>query len=130
MCAMQKILQQSYNLVFSRKLYYKTFYFKILFITLIKSLALNTWINHFCNFQISMAKNHAILYTKCREIFCGINGLSRHLSNCYKEINFTYDKKCNKLNIIKDKTEDLYCLNCQNMLQINVPVKCKHSKLS
>ena len=130
MCAMQKILQQSCNLVFSCKLYYKTFYFKILFITLIKSLALNTWINHFCDFQISIAKNHAILCTKCREIICGINGLSCHLSNCYKEINFTYDKKCNKLNIIKDKTEDLYCLNCQNTLQINVPVKRKHSKLS
>ena len=127
---MQKILQQRYNLVFSPKLYYKTFYFKILFITLIKSLALNTWINHFCNFQISIAKNHAIICTKCREIFCSINGLSHHLSNCYKEINFTYDKKCNKLNIIKDKTENLYCLNCQNTLQINVPIKRKHSKLS
>ena len=130
MCAMQKILQQRYNLVFSCKLYYKTFYFKILFITLIKSLALNTWINHFCDFQISIAKNHAKLCTKCQEIFHSINGLSHHLSNCYKEINFTYEKKCNKLNIIKDKTEDLYCSNCQNTLQINVPVKHKHSKLS
>ena len=35
-------------------------------------------------------------------------------------------KKCNKLNIIRDKTEELYCLNCQNTLQINVPIKRKH----
>ena len=77
-----------------------------------------------------MAKNDPILCTKCREIFRGINNLSHHLSNCYKEIKFTYDKKCNKLNIIKDKTEELYCLNCQNTLQINVPIKRKHSNLS
>ena len=69
-----------------------------------------------------MAKNDPILCTKCQEIFHGIDDLSHHLNNCYKEIKFTYDKQYNKLNIIKDKTEDLYCLNCQNMLQINVPV--------
>ena len=51
-----------------------------------------------------MAKTDPILCTKCQEIFHGINYLSHHLSNCYKEIKFTYDKKCNKLNIIKDKT--------------------------
>ena len=76
-----------------------------------------------------MAKNDPILCTKCREIFRGIDNLSHHLNNCYKEIKFTCDKKCNKLNIVKDKTEDLYSLNCQNTLQINVPVKCKFSDL-
>ena len=77
-----------------------------------------------------MAKNNPILCTKCREIFHGIDDLSCHLNNCYKEIKFTYDKQYNKLNIIKDKTENLYCLSCQNTLQINVPIKHKHSNLS
>ena len=47
-----------------------------------------------------------------------------------KKYNSQYDKKYNKLNIIKDKTEELYCLNCQITLQINVPIKNKHSNLS
>ena len=76
-----------------------------------------------------MAKNDLILCTKCRETFRGIGHLSHHLNNCYKEIEFTYDKKYNKLNIMKDKTEDLYCLNCRNTLQINLPIKRKYSDL-
>ena len=51
MCAMQKILQQSYDLVFSHKPYYKTFYFKIFIHNTYKISCINTWINHICDFS-------------------------------------------------------------------------------